>query len=66
MEACHNKEQKKKLEDLENMVIREHNDFYTIEDLLTSEENVLEKEVNLLFAIRDVSNFCNARIFKSF
>ncbi len=44
---------KARLEGLESQPIREHNDFYTIEDVLASEDSIIEKDVNLLFGIRE-------------
>ena len=47
-------EKQKELEELESQPIREHNDFYTLEDIIISDEKVIDKEVNLLFTIREV------------
>ena len=35
------------------MPIREHNDFYTLEDIIAADKNAIDKEVNLLFLIRE-------------
>lgn len=45
---------KTNFERLESLPIREHNDFYPLEDILASQENV-GKDVNLLFAIRQIN-----------
>ena len=46
-------EQRDDLEQLTCLPIRDHNDFYTIEDILSSEEND-QKDVNLLFIVREI------------
>jgi hypothetical protein len=35
--------------------IREHNDYFKLEDLFASKERVLNTHVNLLFAVREVN-----------
>jgi len=57
IEECSNssdKEIKIKIEALESQPIREHNDFYTIEDVIASEDSIIGKDVNLLFGIREI------------
>lgn len=46
-------EQRDDLDQLASLPIRDHNDFYTLEDILSSNEND-QKDVNLLFIVREI------------
>ena len=39
---------------LKNVPIRDHNDFYFIEDIVLDEKNKINQEANLLFCVREV------------
>lgn len=39
---------------LKSVPIRDHNDFYFLEDIVADEKNKIDKEVNLLFCVREV------------
>jgi hypothetical protein len=39
---------------LANILIRDYNDYYTLEDVEITEQSQIGKEVNLLFVIREV------------
>jgi hypothetical protein len=47
----------KEYDHLKNIPVRDHNDFYTLEDLnLANYEEISTKDVNLLFVIREVGS----------
>lgn len=41
---------------LKNIPIRDHNDFYYIEDIILDEKNKINQEANLLFCVRKVKS----------
>jgi meiosis-specific with OB domain-containing protein len=41
-------------EKIKNMPIREHNDYYTLEDVTIGGDNLINKDINLLFGIKEV------------
>ena len=46
-----------KFDDLVSVPIREHNDYYTFEDIFISDQDIIERDVNICCIIREVTVF---------
>ena len=57
-------EQKSELDLLRCLITREHNDFYSIADLVLSKNQVVDQHVNLLFAVRQIGEIENLQTKK--
>lgn len=40
---------------LKSVPIRDHNDFYSLEDIVSDEKNKINQDANILFCIREVN-----------
>ena len=50
---------------LYNIPLRDHDDFYTLEDIDYAQKHVETKDINLLFVIREVFNFFSQKNFSN-